>query len=160
MILKEIETEKILSDWRIHLLNLLDGDQEPEEHFPRVALRSQNLAVSVFLAEKAIPAFEEFKAELTKYGRLAFIIRDRNAITIEINYEDALELSYSIVLMTKMGWLQPQVNIRYLDRFSPVQETISLPFGELDPTSQLNGIKKSQIISHLVSMYTQHTGKP
>ena len=71
-----------------------------------------------------------------------------------------MELSYSIVLKIKLGWLYPQVHIRYLDGFSPVQEKILLPFGELDPPSQLNGITKGQIISQLVSMYTQHTGKP
>ena len=59
MIIMEIETEIILSDWRIHLLNLLDGDQEPEEHPPQETLRSQSMAISVFLAEKAIPAFRD-----------------------------------------------------------------------------------------------------
>ncbi len=145
-----------MSDWRSDLENLLHSQQEIQEAYPQEILRSHSSMVSTFLSEEAIPAFEELRAELTKYGREVSFFRDSNSISIAISNQDKPEFKYGIVIKTVMGKLIPSVVIRYPEGMSSIQKTISEPYGDLDMENPLAGIFKKDILNHFLSVYRRY----
>jgi hypothetical protein len=148
-----------VSDWRSDLENLLHSQQEIPEIFPQEILRSQSSMVSTFLSENAIPAFEELRAEFTKYGREVSFFRDSNSISIEISGQDKPEFKYGIVIKIVMGKLSLEVVIRYPEGMSSIQKIYSQPFGDLDKENPLAGISKKDILNHFMLVYREYTMK-
>jgi hypothetical protein len=136
---------------------LLHSQQEIPEANPQEILRSHSSMVSTFLSENAIPAFEELRAEFTKYDREVSFFRDSNSISIDISNQDKPEFNYSIVIKTIMGKLNLEVIIRYYQGLSSTQKVLSQPFGDLNKENPLAGISKKDILNHFLFVYRKYT---
>lgn len=140
-----------MSDWKDDL-ELFFEEKERQNKAYTEQRQNAELQSASFLSNTVVPAFEEIRAELEKYGREVIISNKNQAVNIQIFYESSLEFDY---------WIK--VDINNLRPHPEIQLTIDEQKVSLEGTLRvgvesftIEDISKEEIIGSFLSDYYAH----
>ena len=140
-----------MSDWKDDLESFFEEKERQNKAYTEQRQNAELQSAS-FLSNTVVPAFEEIRAELEKYGREAIISNKNQAVNIQIFYESSLEFDY---------WIK--VDINNLRPHPEIQLTIDEQKVSLEGTLRvgvesftIEDISKEEIIGSFLSDYYAH----
>ena len=140
-----------MSDWKDDLESFFEEKERQNKAYTEQRQNAELQSAS-FLSNTVVPAFEEIRAELEKYGREVIISNKDQAVNIQIFYESSLEFDY---------WIK--VDINNLRPHPEIQLTIDEQKVSLEGTLRvgvesftIEDISKEEIIGSFLSDYYAH----
>lgn len=140
-----------MSDWKDDLESFFEEKDRQNKAYTEQRQNAELQSAS-FLSNTVVPAFEEIRAELEKYGREVIISNKNQAVNIQIFYESSLEFDY---------WIK--VDINNLRPHPEIQLTIDEQKVSLEGTLRvgvesftIEDISKEEIIGSFLSDYYAH----
>jgi len=140
-----------MSDWKDDLESFFEEKERQNKAYTEQRQNAELQSAS-FLSNTVVPAFEEIRAELEKYGREVIISNKNQAVNIQIFYESSLEFDY---------WIK--VDINNLRPHPEIQLTIDEQKVSLEGTLRvgvesftIEDISKEEIIGSFLSDYYAH----
>ncbi len=87
-----------MSDWRDRLRDIMENvaPTRSEQEVRREKIESRRREIEHFIQNTVLPAFEEIRKELEKYGRRAEIVPGRYKARLEVYHNDLEEFSYVV----------------------------------------------------------------
>lgn len=136
-----------MSEWRKNLGNFFEESSEAE-------LEEKKSEVEIFIAEVAIPAFEEIAMELQGHGRNITIRESGSSASILVQKNGEEEMSYSIQGRTFPTGTLPYAEIRYRERGGRRLITVESVVRSGSQDYQITDITKDEVIEHFIKEYT------
>jgi hypothetical protein len=145
-----------VTDWHGELESFF---QEKEQKQKDVVQKLANThgEVSTFFDNVVVPAFEELKSELEKYGREVKIILMNESAFISISHKGDTEFDYTLAVRIGTRGTFPYPETRFWNRRDG---KTYLAQGRLRDGSQdytIESITKQEIIRHFLAEYKNHS---
>jgi hypothetical protein len=153
------ERRRPLPDWRTDLADFLrEMENRPEAREDR--LRRAKTQIDEFFSETVIPAFEELKTELEKYGREVKVFRGLNSASLTVSYMGYTELEYAIKVRARPNGAFPYLEVRFMDGAAGRIYSTEDYFRSGAQTYDIADISKDEIAENFLSDYKIHSTEP
>jgi hypothetical protein len=110
-----LERNKIMSQWQMELQQLLEQLQVVRQQKEEKA-QQQQAEIKQFFALKVIPAFQVFKCELEKYGRVVNMSNAESHASLQVMYQEELEFAASISIDLSSDNILPYLNVDFPEK--------------------------------------------
>jgi hypothetical protein len=144
-----------MADWHGELESFFQEKEQKQKDLAQ-KLTNTHGEVSTFFDNVVVPAFEELKSELEKYGREVKIILMNESAFISISHKGDTELDYTLAVAIGTRGAFPYPETRFLNRRDgkTYHAKGRLRDGSQDYT--IESITKQEIIRHVLTEYKNH----
>lgn len=142
-----------MTDWRENLNSFFENTEKAKQN-------EEGAELARFVADVALPAFEEIVGELQKHGREVVV---RNAVTsavLIVQYEGEEELTYRIQGRTFPNGVLPFAEVRFRERKGLKFIRIESMFRSGAADYALGDVTKEEIIRNFIENYTRRVKTP
>ena len=143
-----------MDDWKQDLERLFADKQAAEER-RQDALAAQSTAIERWIVAVVVPALNEVKAELEKYGRRVTVSNSAESASLTVHVNDGEEFGYQIRTLRSETSARPQPSIRFRGRDGEMCRAEGV-FRDGPQDYDITSISKSEIIRHVVGQYKSH----
>ena len=135
-----------MTDWRSDLSSFLKGSEAKR----KTAAGSD---AARFVADVAVPAMEELRAELEKHGREVTLRESESSATIAVYVDGDEEITYRIQFRTYPDRILPYADIRVRERKGLRLVRFESMIRSGKPDYRMADISREEIIRHFLDQY-------